>query len=92
MIGTNQWVSGAFITGNPLFTGAADTTLNIRSGPGTNFSVVGSLSSGSRRTFDATTVGTTHWDTRERKNENRWFRLQNTNWVSAANITGDPTY
>ncbi|MGI0498808.1 hypothetical protein [Limnospira platensis] len=48
---------------------------------------------GSDRTFDATTVGTTHWDTRERKNENRWFRLQNTNqWVSAANITGDPTY
>lgn len=90
---TNQWVSASFITGNPLFTGAADTTLNIRSGPGTNFSVVGSLSNGSRRTFDATTVGTTHWDTRERKNENRWFRLQNTNqWVSAAFITGDPTY
>ena len=91
--GTNQWVSGAFITGNPLFNGTADTTLNIRSGPGTNFPVVASLSTGNGRTFDATTVGTTHWDPKEGKNENRWFRLKDTNnWVSAAFITGNPTY
>ncbi|ERT09041.1 CHAP domain protein [Lyngbya aestuarii BL J] len=91
--GTNQWVSASFITGNPLFTGSVDTTLNVRSGPGTSNSIVGSFSSGSRQTFDATTVGTTHWDPKERKNENRWFRIQNTNkWVSAAFITGNPTY
>lgn len=91
--GTNQWASAAFITGNPLFNGTVDAGLNIRSGPGTNFPVVGSLSGGNRQTFDATTVGTTHWDTREGKNENRWFRIQGKNqWVSAAFITGDPTY
>lgn len=91
--GTNQWVSAAFITGNPLFTGTVDTTLNVRSGPGTSNSIVGSLSTGSSQTFDATTVGTTHWDTREGKNENRWFRIQGTDrWVSAAFITGNPTY
>lgn len=91
--GTNQWVSGAFITGNPVFNGTADGSLNVRSGPGTNFPVVGSLSTNNSRTFDATTVGTTHWDAREGKNENRWFRLQNTDqWVSAAFITGNPSY
>jgi uncharacterized protein YraI len=91
--GTNQWVSGAFITGNPLFNGTADTTLNIRSGPSKDHPRVGSISSGIRRTFDATTIGSSHWDPKEGKNENRWFRLQNTNnWVSAANITGNPTY
>jgi surface antigen len=91
--GTNQWVSGAFITGNPVFNGTADGSLNVRSGPGTNFPVVGSLATNNSRTFDATTVGTTHWDAREGKNENRWFRLQNTNqWVSAAFITGNPSY
>lgn len=91
--GTNQWVSAAFVTGNPLFNGITDATLNVRSGPGTNFPVVGSLSVGSSQTFDATTVGTTHWDAREAKNENRWFRLQGTDrWVSAAFITGNPTY
>lgn len=91
--GTNQWVSGAFITGNPVFNGTADAGVNVRSGPGTNFPVVGSLSTNNSRTFDATTVGTTHWDTREGKNENRWFRLQNTDqWASAAFITGNPTY
>ena len=90
---TNQWVSAAFITGNPVFNGTADGILNIRSGPGTNFPVVGSLGTNTSRTFDATTVGTTHWDAREGKNENRWFRLQNTDqWVSAAFITGNPTY
>ncbi|MCC3415739.1 MULTISPECIES: CHAP domain-containing protein [unclassified Microcoleus] len=91
--GTNQWVSAAFITGNPVFNGTADGTLNVRSGPGTNFPVVGSLATNNSRTFDATTVGTTHWDARENKNENRWFRLQNTDkWVSAAFITGNPSY
>lgn len=91
--GTNQWVSGAFITGNPVFNGTADGSLNVRSGPGTNFPVVGSLATNNSRTFDATTVGTTHWDAREGKNENRWFRLQNTNqWVSAAFVTGNPSY
>ncbi|MCC3406757.1 MAG: CHAP domain-containing protein [Microcoleus sp. PH2017_10_PVI_O_A] len=90
---TNQWVSAAFITGNPLFNGTADTTVNVRSGPGTNFPVVGSLGTNNSRTFDATTVGTTHWDPREGKNENRWFRLQNTDqWVSGAFITGNPSY
>lgn len=91
--GTSQWVSAAFITGNPLFNGSVDAPLNVRSGPGTSFSIVGSLSSGSSRTFDATTLGTTHWDAREGRYENRWFRLQGTNqWVSAAFITGNPTY
>ena len=91
--GTNNWVSGAFITGNPLFNGSVDASVNVRSGPGTNFSIVGSLSTGNSQTFDATTVGTTHWDTREGRNENRWFRIQNTDrWVSAAFITGNPTY
>lgn len=91
--GTNQWVSAAFITGNPLFNGTADTVVNVRSGPGTNFPVVGSLAANNSRTFDATTVGTTHWDPREGKNENRWFRLQNTDqWVSGAFISGNPSY
>ncbi len=91
--GTNNWISAAFITGNPLFSGTADTTLNVRSGPGTNNPIVGSLSIGAKQIFDATTVGTTHWDSREGKNESRWFRLQGTDkWSSASNITGDPTY
>lgn len=90
---TNQWVSAAFITGNPIFNGTADESANVRSGPGTNFPVVDSLGTNNSRTFDATTVGTTHWDAREGKNENRWFRLQNTDqWVSAAFITGNPSY
>ncbi len=90
---TNQWVSAAFITGNPLFNGTADGNVNVRSGPGTNFPVVGSLGTNNSRTFDATTVGTTHWDAREGKNENRWFRLQNTDqWVSGAFVTGNPSY
>ena len=90
---TNQWVSAAFITGNPVFNGTADETVNVRSGPGTNFPLVGSLGTNNSRTFDATTVGTTHWDAREGRNENRWFRLQNTDqWVSAAFITGNPSY
>ncbi|BBD55141.1 hypothetical protein NIES204_24420 [Planktothrix agardhii NIES-204] len=90
---TNQWVSAAFITGNPLFNGATDGNVNVRSGPGTNFPVVSSLATNNSRTFDATTVGTTHWDAREGKNENRWFRLQNTDrWVSASFITGNPSY
>jgi len=90
---TNQWVSAAFITGNPVFNGTADESVNVRSGPGTNFPVVGSLGTNNSRTFDATTVGTTHWDAREGRNENRWFRLQNTDqWVSAAFITGNPSY
>jgi surface antigen len=91
--GTNQWVSAAFITGNPVFNGTADAGVNVRSGPGTNFPVVGSIATNNSQTFDATTVGTTHWDAREGKNENRWFRLQNTDkWVSAAFITGNPSY
>jgi len=90
---TNQWVSAAFITGNPVFNGTADESVNVRSGPGTNFPLVGSLGTNNSRTFDATTVGTTHWDAREGRNENRWFRLQNTDqWVSAAFITGNPSY
>ena len=90
---TNQWVSAAFITGNPVFNGTADESVNVRSGPGTNFPVVASLGTNNSRTFDATTVGTTHWDAREGRNENRWFRLQNTDqWVSAAFITGNPSY
>jgi uncharacterized protein YraI len=91
--GTNNWVSAAFITGNPVFNGSVDTPLNIRSGPGTNFPIVGGLSSGFRQNFDGINVGTTHWDSREGKNENRWFRLQGTDrWVSAAFITGEPNY
>lgn len=75
------------------FRGTVDGALSIRSRPGTNFNSVGSLSAGSSRTFDAVARGTTHWDPKEGKNENRWFRIQNTNnWVSAAFITGNPTY
>jgi uncharacterized protein YraI len=90
---TNQWVSATFIIGNPVFNGTADESVNVRSGPRTNFPVVGSLGTNNSRTFDATTVGTTHWDAREGRNENRWFRLENTDqWVSAAFITGNPSY
>ncbi len=91
---TNQWVSSAFVTGNPSFKGSADVTVNIRSGPGTNNPIVGSLSTGNSRTFDGVNVGTTVWDPKESKNENRWFRVQGTTnqWVSAAFITGNPTY
>jgi Peptidase family M23 len=90
---TDQWVSAAFITGNPAFSGGVDQTVNVRSGPGTNFSVVGSLNGGARQNFDGVNVGTTHWDSREGKNENRWFRVEGSDrWVSAAFITGEPNY
>jgi len=93
ILSTNQWVSAAFITGNPAFSGGVDQTVNVRSGPGTNFSIVGSLNAGSHQSFDGVNVGTTHWDTREGKNENRWFRIEGSDrWVSAAFITGEPNY
>ncbi|HIK55569.1 MAG TPA: BPSL0067 family protein [Synechococcales cyanobacterium M55_K2018_004] len=109
--GTNNWVSAAFITGNPsaippspppqppvvspprnnIFTGTSDGVVNIRTGPGTNNAIVGTLHLNQRVTFDAVATGTTHWDARERINDNRWFRIQGTNnWVSAAFITGGP--
>jgi len=89
--GTNNWVAAAYITGNPAFNGTVDAAVNVRSGPGTNFATVEGLSTGASRTFDGVNVGTTHWDQREGRNENRWFRLQGTDrWVSAAFITGEP--
>lgn len=102
--GSNNWVSAAFITGNPIatpptpppssntFTGSSDGIVNIRSGPSTNNSIAGTLQLNQRVTFDSVARGTTHWDARERFNDDRWFRIQGTNnWVSAAFITGGPT-
>ena len=91
--GTNNWISAAYITGNPVFAGTVDTLLNVRTGPGTNFSIVQQINGGSSQAFDGVNVGTTVWDPKEGFNENRWFRLQNTNhWISAAYVTGNPTY
>jgi N-acetyl-anhydromuramyl-L-alanine amidase AmpD len=90
---TNNWVSAAFITGNPAFRATADTDVNIRNGPSISNQRVGYLPTGNGRNFDGVNVGTTIWDPKEGKNENRWFRLENTNnWVSAAFLTGEPNY
>ncbi|CAC5340380.1 MULTISPECIES: pre-peptidase C-terminal domain-containing protein [Planktothrix] len=83
------------LTATPIissFQGTSDGTVNIRSGPGDDNSIVGSLKLNQRLTFDAVARGTTHWDVREKRNDDRWFRVRSSNqWVSAAFITGNPT-
>jgi hypothetical protein len=67
--------------------------INLRSGPGTNFSIVGNLgkSVGQTRRFDGWDTGTPIWDAQAKAYDNKWFRLQGTNqWVTSAFINGNP--
>ena len=57
--------------GNP--TGVVTTGLNVRSGAGTNFAKVGTLSSGAKVTiYETKTIGTAKWG---RIGTNRWINL-----------------
>jgi murein DD-endopeptidase MepM/ murein hydrolase activator NlpD len=67
--------------------------INLRSGPGTNFSIVGNLgkSVGQTRRFDGWDTGTPVWDAQAKAYDNKWFRLAGTNqWVTSAFINGNP--
>jgi N-acetylmuramoyl-L-alanine amidase len=67
------------------------SSLNVRSGPGTGYSKVGSYASNTSLTFDAWTRGTSHWDPMAKQWDNRWFRIKGTNnWVASAYIYGNP--
>jgi murein DD-endopeptidase MepM/ murein hydrolase activator NlpD len=67
------------------------SSLNIRSGPGTNYNRVGSYGSNTPLTFDAWSRGTSHWDPIAKQWDNRWFRIKGTNkWVASAYINGNP--
>jgi N-acetylmuramoyl-L-alanine amidase/uncharacterized protein YraI len=67
------------------------TSLNVRSGPGTGYSNVGSYASNTSLTFNAWTRGTSHWDPMAKQWDNRWFRIKGTNkWVASAYINGNP--
>jgi murein DD-endopeptidase MepM/ murein hydrolase activator NlpD len=64
--------------------------INIRSGPGTNFAIVGSTAGGTL-SFDGWKVGTSHYDQEAGQYDDRWFRIQGTNtWVASAYINGNP--
>ncbi len=85
-IGTDQWICMTYVklddasdntgssgstTGNQ--TGTVTTGLNVRSGAGTNFAKVGSLSSGDKVTiYETKTIGTAKWG---RIGTNRWVNL-----------------
>ena len=88
-IGTDQWIcmtyvkldgesdssgssgSGGTTAGNQ--TGTVTTGLNVRSGAGTNYAKVGSLSSGDKVTiYETKTIGTAKWG---RIGTNRWISL-----------------
>ena len=88
-IGTDQWICMTYVkldgesdssgssgssgttTGNQ--TGTVTTGLNVRSGAGTNYAKVGSLSSGDKVTiYETKTIGTAKWG---RIGTNRWISL-----------------
>ena len=88
-IGTDQWICMTYVkldgesgssgstgstgstTGNQ--TGTVTTGLNVRSGAGTNYAKVGSLSSGDKVTiYETKTIGTAKWG---RIGTNRWINL-----------------
>ena len=82
-IGTNQWVSLAYVTlstgnggsnlpstGTGLGTVISSTNLNVRSGAGTNYTRVGALTPGSQvNIYEVTTVGGQQWG---RIGTNQW--------------------
>jgi murein DD-endopeptidase MepM/ murein hydrolase activator NlpD len=82
-------VGGGFNAAN--FRGDVKYGINIRSGPGTSYGVVNSISSGGTLSFDGWKVGTSHYDQEAGRYDNRWFRIQGTdNWVASAYIYGGP--
>jgi uncharacterized protein with LGFP repeats len=72
------------------FRGSVKYGINIRSGPGTSYGVVDSISSGTL-SFDGWKAGTSHYDQEAGQYDNRWFRIQGTDkWVASAYINGNP--
>ena len=67
-------------------------TLNIRSGPGTNYDPpISFASKGTELTFDGWTNGTSVYDEEAKANDDSWFRIKGTNsWVASALINGNP--
>jgi hypothetical protein len=81
------------VSQSPDFLGTVKPSvgLNVRSGPGTGYSVVRSLVFGSQITFDTWTRGTSHTDPSTGLADDRWFRIKGTNnWVASAFINGNP--
>lgn len=90
-IGSNRWICLAYVSlnGSTDSTDDDDTevtgrvtasgTLNVRSGPGTSYSKVGSLGSGARVTiFERTTSGGTQWG-----------RIANSRWICMSYVALD---
>jgi N-acetylmuramoyl-L-alanine amidase len=90
---SNPPPSNSSSLGSPNFTGKVmHTGVNIRSGPGVNYTKLDSYTPNTPLTFDAWTTGTAHPDSITGKMDNRWFRIKDTNnWVASAYINGNPT-
>lgn len=94
-IGTNQWVSLAYVTLNTnnggstitpttgLGTVISSTGLNVRNGAGTNYTRVGSLTPGTQvNIYEVTTVGTQQWG---RIGTNQWVCMTYIRMNSSSN-------
>jgi surface antigen/uncharacterized protein YraI len=78
-------------TKTTAFPGTTKDDLNVRSGPGTNYGIVGRIPRGTSRTFDAWDTGTSIFDAQADAYDTRWFKLQGSNsWVSSAYIADNP--
>ena len=94
-VGTNQWVSLAYVTLNTnnggsiitpstgLGTVISSTGLNVRNGAGTNYTRVGSLAPGTQvNIYEVTTVGTQQWG---RIGTNQWVCMTYIRMNSSSN-------
>jgi surface antigen len=69
---------------------AANSGVNIRSGPSTTSSIIGRLNPGQQVNFDAWTYGSVEKDLWLGTNDARWYRIAGTNnWVASAVVYGN---
>jgi Peptidase family M23 len=78
-------------TGDSFLGKVKYTDVNLRSGPGTNYSIIGNLNGykvGQTITFDGWDTGTPVYDKEAKANDNEWFRFGGNKWVASAFING----
>jgi murein DD-endopeptidase MepM/ murein hydrolase activator NlpD len=80
----------SFYVSDFLGTVTSPEGINIRSGPGTNYSRVGLLNNGASLSFNGLAHGTQVYDQKTGQNNDRWFRIKGTDtWVASALINGN---
>ena len=75
---------------NPFSARTASSGVNVRSGPGTNFSIVRRIGGNQTVTFDCWMHGTAERDIWTGVRDARWYRIAGTNqWISSAVVIGN---